>query len=354
MKKISLLLVLILLFQPVSFAEGNESDVIHDLGNYKIIGARYQVTPPHGGPIYLYKNYGVIDRDGNIIVEPVYESISVPVEGRARFSKQFDDGVKYGFFDENWNIAIEPIYTVAHDFSEGLAAVGCKKSSVDTQGYIDRDGNVVISLVYDLAFDFKDGAAEVFIKDVGYYDNSFLRWGMIDRTGKAIAPCMYRWEDTFDVQMSHNRVNINGTTYENDSLEYPFINYLGYTYIPISFYTCDELGFTSIWTPEYGLTLHNVGFSPHKGSGVIFSNLLGENNMEKNKMYKASLYTGTITIAGNTYSASEVYYPILSWNNVVYIPVLWKQGMEGLGLDYSYDLENESLVFKSSGYEYKE
>ena len=76
------------------------------------------------------------------------------------------------------------------------------------------------------------------------------------------------------------------------------------------------------------------------------SGIFGNNNMTSGKMFRAELYKGALTIGNETYFAEDVYYPILSCNDIVYIPVLWKQGMEGLGLSYSYDLESTSLVFE--------
>ena len=69
--------------------------------------------------------------------------------------------------------------------------------------------------------------------------------------------------------------------------------------------------------------------------------------MIEGEIFKAQLYRGSVTIAGETYTADDVYYPLLTYRDVVYIPVLWRQGMEGMGLEYSYDLETTSLVFKT-------
>jgi hypothetical protein len=147
--------------------------------------------------------------------------------------------------------------------------------------------------------------------------------------------------------MSQNNININGSVYNNDDLEYPFINYLGYTYMPLSFYTCSHLGFATTWNPIDGLGITPPGSMPMiGGENEYFANVLGENDMEKGKMFKAKLYKGSITIAGETYTAEDVYYPLLTYRDVVYIPVLWRQGMEGMGLNYTYDLETTSLVFK--------
>jgi len=62
-----------LLSMMIAFATENAICVVHDLGDFKIVGKTYQVPVPHGGPVYMYKNYGVLDKDGNVIVEQKYE-----------------------------------------------------------------------------------------------------------------------------------------------------------------------------------------------------------------------------------------------------------------------------------------
>lgn len=131
----------------------------------------------------------------------------------------------------------------------------------------------------------------------------------------------------------------SGTVFDNSTLEYPFINYLGYTYIPLTFHTTKSLGITSHWTREDGLCLTSFNKSELYSRGI-----LGKGSMIKGKMYKASLYEGTITLNGKKYTSDDVYYPLLSFGNIVYIPTLWRQGMEDLGLTCSYDLDTKSVV----------
>lgn len=303
-----------------------------DLGDVQIVYTRREAIPtPHNGTIYTAENFGVIDPDGNFIVEPVYGNISAPKEGRALF---YLNG-KYGYFDENWKVVIEPSYRGAEDFSEGLALTIAENGGY---GFIDKDGNEVIPHTLDYAESFKDGVAVIGKVDEGYNMNTFIRTGKFDRECRQIEPIGYKWEDSYEVQMSQNNVNINGSVYKNSDLEYPFINYLGYTYIPLTYHCTRELGFACDWTKEKGLVLRNV----KETAGSI----MGNNNMVSGKMFKADIYKGALTIGNETYFSYDVYYPILTYNDVVYIPVLWKQGMEGLGLEYSYDLETTSLVFK--------
>ena len=337
-----LFLLLLLAFFILSFSVFAEEGIfkLEKIGGYQKFATQHERIPPPRGPVIdMYYNFGIMDADGNIIVEPIYQGIYNFKEGRSLF--QING--KYGFFDENWNVVIQPIYKGAAEFSEGLACV-CDENW--SYGFIDKDGNTILPHTFDYAESFKDGVAVIGKVDKGYNDHTFIRTGTFDREGRQISPIKYNWENEYDVQMSANNINIRGSVYKNSDLEYPFINYLGYTYIPLSFYTCAHLGFATIWNPVDGLGITPPGSMPMiGGENEVFANVLGKNDMIPGKMFKAQLYRGTITIAGETYTADDVYYPLLKYRDVVYIPVLWKQGMEGMGIDYKYDLDTTSLVF---------
>ena len=63
--------------------------------------------------------YGFIDKEGNWIVEPRFESAYSFSEGMA--AVRLDDN--WGYIDSNGNMVIEPKYKDALGFSEGLAPV---------------------------------------------------------------------------------------------------------------------------------------------------------------------------------------------------------------------------------------
>lgn len=285
---------------------------------------REAIPTPHG-VAYQYDKCGVLAADGTFLVEPVYQSIAAPAEGRALFCKA---GEGYGYFDENWNVVIPARYASAQSFSEGLAAVS---DSQRTVGYIDRDGHTAIPFRYSSGGMFHNGLAEVGLAEEGYNFNTFTRTGTIDRQGNAVEPLAFRYEqDTFDVLLSENRIDINGTVYENGALRYPFINYVGYSYIPLTYGTCRALGFSCDWSAENGLVLTST---PDWREPE-----LGGNTMKHGVYAKAKLYDGTLTIDGKAYTANDFYYPLLSYRDVVYLPVLYREGMERLGIRYSYHL----------------
>lgn len=80
---------------------------------------------------------------------------------------------RWGYIDREGNMVIEPLYHAAWNFHEGLAAV-----KVDwARGYIDRDGKYVVELKYQYAGPFRDGKAKVMLDDV---------WEYIDHEGKKV------------------------------------------------------------------------------------------------------------------------------------------------------------------------
>jgi len=305
---------------------------------------------------YMYRDCGVFDKDGKVIVEPIYDEILPPKEGRAAFSLNG----KIGFFDENWNVVIEAkyftnIYPFNVYFSEGLAAVG--KGSFSEKvlwGYIDRDGNEVIDFKYHSAAPFKNGSAKVGIGEGVYNYNTKMKYGKIDKEGNIVEPLKfsyfygedYLWErDEIDVLMSVNLVDINGRRYKNSDIEYPFINYQGFSYIPLTYHGCRMLGINCDWTAEEGVVLSN--------GGKVSEDIVGKNGMKNGVYAKAKIYKGSLTVNGKEYEYGDTSYPLISFRNVVYMPVLWQTGMESLGIEYSYlradQLENSAdgcMVFK--------
>ena len=117
---------------------------------------------------------GFIDYQGNMIIPFIFENeIPNPEDllntdqfycnGRIRFKLNG----KYGFIDKNINIIVEPIYEMASGFSEGLAAV-----SVNGRiGFIDTSGKLVINFEYENTVNFSEGIAPVCING---------KWGAID------------------------------------------------------------------------------------------------------------------------------------------------------------------------------
>lgn len=339
MKRILLLLLALHMVCTIMVC-AEETVVICDSGDYRIVAEKYPVAAP-GRTAYMYKNYGVTDKNGKVIVPQKYEGILPPSEDRAAFVKNG----KIGFFDENWNECIEAKYYCnafpfsGISFSEGLAAVPMKdEARYMLWGYIDKNGNEVIDFIYDSASPFENGKAQVGIQEEVYNYNTKMKYGKIDKDGKLIEPFKfgyalgkdyeYLWKEPIEVELSQNLIEINGRRYKNSEIEYPFINYLGFSYIPLTYYGCRMMGINCDWTKEDGVVLSS--------GGKAAEDIMGDNDMKEGILEKASFYKGKITINGKLYEYGDTAYPLIQYKNVVYIPVLWQRGMEELGINYEF------------------
>ena len=63
----------------------------------------------------------------------------------ARFVIIDEQTQKMGFIDKNGNVVIEPVYDNVEMFSDGISKVELE----DKTGYIDIDGNLIVSFIYD-------------------------------------------------------------------------------------------------------------------------------------------------------------------------------------------------------------
>ncbi len=122
------------------------------------------------------EKYGVINKDGVIIADAIYDYISDYFHGFIIVTK--DD--KEGFIDENGNKITDIKYDMygVGNFFEGLARVEFNGK----WGFIDTTGKEVIPLKYDNVFNFVDGVAPVCVN---------RKWGLIDKTGKEILAPKY-------------------------------------------------------------------------------------------------------------------------------------------------------------------
>lgn len=123
---------------------------------------------------------GLIDSNGNVIVQPKYSNIRV--SDNNDYSINTDDNnpiivglnSKYGLIDRTGKVILEPQYDYMYGFSDGL--VKAKKG--DKFDFIDATGKVVLQSQYKEIGNFNSGLA-AFKDDAGKY-------GFIDKTGKVV------------------------------------------------------------------------------------------------------------------------------------------------------------------------
>ncbi|MHB1036140.1 MAG: WG repeat-containing protein [Pirellulales bacterium] len=163
-------------------------------------------------PIKQGGKWGVVDRNGHLVVKPRYDMVFNFFEGKAvvcvggkysyidregRPVLELKRGVGLDFLegfavvsdgDEMWFIkpdgapAFDRRFSIAHGFSEGLAAV-C--DATKRFGYIDHTGKYVIEPKYDAARHFSDGLAAVTIAAESNGNGKKLA-GYIDPKGKMV------------------------------------------------------------------------------------------------------------------------------------------------------------------------
>ncbi|WP_276371472.1 WG repeat-containing protein [Chryseolinea sp. H1M3-3] len=134
--------------------------------------------------------WGLIDINGNYLLEPICRSIYDWKEGIARLEKvstNIDLGGNwtnhyngdYGFINATGKMITDFSFGDANDFSDGLAAVNKNKK----WGFIDKDGKVTIPFQFDKVHSFQKEGCVVSLNN---------KWGLIDRTGK------WKLENTFE------------------------------------------------------------------------------------------------------------------------------------------------------------
>ena len=110
--------------------------------------------------------FGLIDKNGNEVVAPIYDELSITSQEGIVKVKQ---NGKFGYIDFNGNNITEIKYDYAEDFSDGMALVNIggtlnKRGRISggKWGYINKGGNEIIKVKYSNANPFSDGAATVF------------------------------------------------------------------------------------------------------------------------------------------------------------------------------------------------
>ncbi|NLW02187.1 MAG: WG repeat-containing protein [Clostridiaceae bacterium] len=158
-------------------------------------------------------NFGYVDTNGDIVIEPEYYMAYDFSEGLAVVA---DENDKHGFIDTNGNLVIPFRFDHYIDgtyqyqgFSNGLAAV-----CIDGKfGYINKNGDFAIEPVFDYAERFSDGLALVFADGL---------YGYIDTKGEFIIEPGFESATSFKNGFAFARMPGN-TDYENP-MGYALIN----------------------------------------------------------------------------------------------------------------------------------
>jgi|GEM_PF-2880801 len=144
------------------------------------------------------RRYGLVNLIGDVIINPIYDSISTPSEGIVRFSIYDGNDFKYGFFDIDKKKVISKSLAFATDFKNGLAGVAYRLIRTEWEDnvysevcYINRDGNKVfevnegLNVIYDKLHEFDTKLCRV-----DFYQDQ-LRCGFINKLGQVEIPFIY-------------------------------------------------------------------------------------------------------------------------------------------------------------------
>ncbi|MBI9037775.1 MAG: WG repeat-containing protein [Bacteroidales bacterium] len=142
------------------------------------IGFQFEYALSFHDDMAIIKNnnlFGAINKEGEIVIKPIYEDMYYYSEGLARVSLINE---KSGFIDKDGKIVIQAIYDDAGYFSNEMAWIRIEEN----YGYIDKTGKIVISPTYSNAKAFWEEKAAVKISD---------KWGYIDKNGKLAIPLVF-------------------------------------------------------------------------------------------------------------------------------------------------------------------
>ncbi len=95
-------------------------------------------------------------------------------------------GKNYGYINKDGKVVIQPVYRHAYDFSENLATV--QPSFNFSKALIDTSGNIVIGPQYQEIGQFHNGVAAV---NQWQHTSANALWGYINKRGEQILPLQY-------------------------------------------------------------------------------------------------------------------------------------------------------------------
>lgn len=145
--------------------------------------------------------------------------------------------------------------------------------------------------------------------------------------------------ETVKVSMPCYIISLNGEVYDNTTAEYPFITYKNILYLPLTNQNCAFLGIKS--NPYFQMpTKSNTLFIGNAKPSVDKLDVLSKNR--KNALsVKAGIYDYKVAL--NQIASDEFFenkasdYPVITYNDVTYLPLTWENVVDKLDWQYAYD-----------------
>lgn len=159
---------------------------LHWLHNY--YGNEYAIAEYQG-------KYGVVNKDNEMVVKPIYDSITKLFNGFSVI--KLDD--KYGYLNDEFEVVQKPIFKDAREFLEDVTFV---QSNANAKwGCITKDMELKIGDEYDEIYNLYNGYART-VKDG--------KWGYINNQCKVIVEPKYEY--AYDFSKGYAKVLKNGKT----------------------------------------------------------------------------------------------------------------------------------------------
>jgi len=138
--------------------------------------------------------------------------------------------------------------------------------------------------------------------------------------------------DNVEVALPNFGIKINEMKIENSKQEFPFINYNGVTYVPMTWEFANAMGLSTQWSSENGLQIEKAD---EMTSSILANIALNDMNIG----YEAQIADFPISINGNTIDNANEEYPILTFRGVSYVPLTWKYVYEEFGGESTWSAE---------------
>lgn len=167
----------------------------------------------------------------------------------------------------------------------------------------------------------------------------------------AITLVSYASPNEVEVNISNFKISINGEIIDNEHSQFPFLQYKGVTYLPLSSENCSALGLKLNWDSNEGLNITKA-----EKVEKLITNLNLENSLDTK--YTARLANFKIKVNGKEINNSLEEYPVLYFRNVTYFPLTKEYAQNDLNLDFKWNEEEglvigEKVTFEQSDAEFK-
>lgn len=128
-------------------------------------------------PVKIGNDWGYVDREGNMKINPQFSALSLFKDGIAVVKPSGNKGL-YGYIDEKGNYIINPTFISATQFTDGIAVVVAENEAPKA---INKKGEVLFTLANaEQLQEFSDGLAGFSINS----DDGKQKWGFVDEKGQ--------------------------------------------------------------------------------------------------------------------------------------------------------------------------